>query len=421
MAALPPMSGASQPNALIVGLLLAAAAAPAHAGGLHGRIEVTDLGAVASEDSLDAALGARSRNDLLGDLRLTWESRRSDWDFIVHYELSADLGRAVKLQPAQSVYFPETPPSTLFDLTTTSSADDRTLLTQTIDRLAIGYSAPDFVVRVGRQALTWGAGTMFHPMDLVDPFAPNTVDTEYKPGVDMAYMQWLYDDGSDLQLIAVPRRIRSGSPVAMDASTLALQYHHAVGELGTTWLLARDHGDWTVGLGVGGALGGAVWNVEVVPTFEQEGRPKTSALANISTAMTLLQRNATVFAEYYHNGFGITGSDVAFDALPAGLTDRLARGQVFNTSKSYLAAGMTLEWTPLLNILPSIIVNLDDGSLYTAAEGNWSLSDNSNLILGAQVPVGRDGTEYGGLPASGSSAPYVAPALTVYLQLRRHF
>ena len=424
-----PMNAAAMPMLLhrlkgalaLAPLLLVLAAVPARAGDLHGRFELTDLGSVAGADSLDASLGDRFRNDFLGDVRLTWEPKWDNWDFSVHYEASADVGGTVKLMRDEAPYFAAPPPATLFDLTNTIAVGDETLITQKIDRLSLGYTAPNFVIRVGRQALTWGAGMMFHPMDLVDPFAPDTVDTEYKPGVDMAYLQWLFHDGSDLQLIAVPRPVTSGGPPTWDASTFALHYHKTLGELDTTWLLARDHGDWTGGLGLSGPLGGAVWNAEIVPTVEADGTVRISGLANISSAVTLFDRNATVFAEYYHNGFGVTGSGTAFDMLPVDLADRLARGQVFNVSQDYLTGGMTLEWTPLLTLSPSIIANLNDGSFYAAAEIDRSVSDNADLIAGAQVPIGPTGTEYGGLPLSGSTAPYVAAPITAYLQFRRHF
>ncbi len=397
---------------------------PAIADGLkdfHGRLELTDLGSFSASDSLAASLGERFRNDFSGNLRLTWEPKWGNWDFTVHYVVNGDYGGNVALRRAEASMFGKAPPSTLFNLTNTFVDDGQGLATQKIDRLALGYTTDNFVVRVGRQALTWGAGKVFHPMDLVDPFAPDATDTEYKPGVDMAYVQWLFGDGSDLQFIAVPRAMTYDATPTWDASTFALHYHRTIGEIGLTGIVARDHGDWTAGVGLSGPLGGAMWNAEIVPTFEADGTTRISGLVNISTAMTLFKRNATVFAEYFHNGFGVAGSGTAYDMLPADLTGRLARGQVFNTSQDYLAGGMTLEWTPLLTLSPSLIVNLNDGSAYAAGEADWSLNDNTDLIAGVQVPFGPNGSEYGGLPVSGSGAPYYATPTTAYVQLRRYF
>jgi hypothetical protein len=43
------------------------------------------------------------------------------------------------------------------------------------------------------------------------------------------------------------------------------------------------------------------------------------------------------------------------------------------------------------------------------------------LIGGAQVPLGRRGSEFGGLPASPANPATVSPSPNVYLQLRRYF
>ena len=135
-------------------------------------------------------------------------------------------------------------------------------------------------------------------------------------------------------------------------------------------LLARDHGDWVGGVGVNGALGDATWNLELVPTFLSTGPTRVSALANISDAITLFDRNATVFAEYFHNGFGAGGGDFDLASLPPDLIDRLGRGQLFDTRRDYLAGGVTLEVDPLFTLNPTLIANLNDFSLYRInAEG----------------------------------------------------
>lgn len=417
-----PLPRAKRAAALAAGLLLAIpAAGTARASDLKGRLQVTDVQSDAHGDSLDAALGHETRNDLSGDGRLMWEPRKGRWDFALHYEIAATHGGGVALAKTLAAFLPGPPPATMFDLTDTVVDRGRTVATQTIDRLAVGYAASRFVIRVGRQALTWGSGTMFHPMDLVDPFAPDTVDTEYKPGSDMVYAQWLFGDGSDLQAAAVPRPVRVGGPASADASTFALHYRATYGSFGTTWLLSRDRGDWTGAAALSGPLRGAVWNVEIVPTLQPGRRWKTSALANVSRAATVLDRNAVWFAEYYRNGFGTGSRGVAIDALPADLLDRVARGQVFVTSRDYLAGGMRWEVTPLVTVSPSLIANLDDASVYAAAEVNWSVSDNGNVIAGAQVPAGPKRTEYGGLPLTDDAPPFVAAPAIVYVQFRHHF
>ncbi len=408
---------------LLAALAMAGGVAAAHAdtGDIHGRLELQDAGSFARDDSIDAALGARNRNDLFSNFRLTWEPTWVRWSFSIHYVLNVEDGDSVRLARAESGLLPA-PPSTWFDLTNTFVNHAQVTGVQSIDRLAVSYTAPDFVVRVGRQALTWGSGLVFRPMDLFDPFSPSATDTEYKPGTDMVYAQWLLPDGSNLQFIVVPRPARQGAQPSSDASSAALHLHTSLFGHQTTLLVARDHGDWVGGLGVNGALGDTTWNLELVPTFLDAGPTRVSALANISDAITLLDRNATVFAEYFHNGFGV-GGNAGFDlaSLPPDLTERLARGQLFDTRRDYLATGLTLEINPLLNMSPTLIADLNDASLFALFAGTYSLSDNLTLVGGVQAPLGPAHAEFGGLPLAPGSHVFMAPPAQVYLQLRRYF
>ena len=396
---------------------------PAHAAGIHGRAAIEDAFAIEGPQSLSAMLGERTRNDVLGDLRLTWEPRAGPWSFDVAYQLSVDWGDAPTLARREAALgvFPALPPATWFDLSDTFADETHLTATHRIDRLSVGYTTEHLVLRAGRQALTWGSGFVFHPMDLFDPFAPNATDTEYKPGADMIYGQWLFDDGSDLQAVIAPRPMRKGGGLREDASSFALHYHKTLGSLQTTWLAARDHGDWTFAGGVNGSLGGATWNAEIVPTLVHGGDARTSALLNISNAVTLFGHDATLFAEYFHNGFGIARRGYAFTDLSAPLFDRLARGQVFNTGRDYLAAGGTFQATPLLTVDPTVIANLNDQSLYGLVQATLSLNDNLNLVAGAQAPVGPKRTEFGGIPLTPDGPPFVEQPSQIYAQLRQYF
>src|SRR3546814_16303923 len=64
---------------------------------------------------------------------------------------------------------------------------------------------------------------------------------------------------------------------------------------------------------------------------------------------------------------------------------------------------------------PTLIANLDDGSLDLLGELHWSLGDNLTLNIGVQLPLGAAGSEFGGLALSEASTPpsWGAPA-TIY-------
>ena len=326
---------------------------------IHGRLELQDAGLFARSDSIEAALGEQDGNDLLGNFRLIWEPTLGSLELRVSLRGSTEYGSMSPLERADAGLLPS-PPSAWFDLTNT--VDDRgdTLATQTIDRLSVAYTAPDFVIRLGRQALTWGSGLVFRPMDLFDPFSPSATDTEYKPGTDMLYAQWLFGDGSDLQFIVVPRSARlNGAPTA-DESSIALHFDTTLFDHQTTWLLARDHGDWVGALGVNGALERHDLECRARADIRARGPDARFRAGQYQRCRHVVRSQCDCVREYFHNGFGVAGSDYNLASLPPDLLDRLERGQLFDTRRDYLAGGLTLEVTPLLNVSPTLIADLND-------------------------------------------------------------
>jgi len=279
-------------------------------------------------------------------------------------------------------------------------------------------------LRLGRQALTWGGGLVFHPMDLFNPFAPDATYTAYKPGSDMLYGQWLFNDGSDLQAAWVPRRDPGSGHLSNSQSSGGVKWHGFAGarqQFGIDLMLARDYRAQVFGLAVNGALGGATWTAEWVPTRRPGGGTQTSALLNAQYAWSIAGRNVNGFVELFRNGYGVTGPDRAYTQLPKPLLDRLARGELFSVSRNYLAAGVDLQWTPLLMLKPSIIANLEDGSGLILGQAVYSLSQNTALTAGVQWPLGSRGSEYGGLRYTTDSALYLAPSRRVYLRMTWYF
>ena len=75
-----------------------------------------------------------------------------------------------------------------------------------IDRLWLEFTGEELVLRVGRQAISWGNGILFSAFDLFNPFSPTEIDTDYKPGDDLIYSQLLLPGGGDIQALIVARR-----------------------------------------------------------------------------------------------------------------------------------------------------------------------------------------------------------------------
>ncbi len=390
-----------------------------------GRFKLDGLAYDAGTQTPEASLDYKNTNKVAGQLRLTLDQQIQQWKFQVAWQLDARHGSAVERDNALASAYPalvaDNTDNSYWDLERNISYNNSTQSNQRVDRLNVSYSRDALVIRLGRQALTWGNGLVFHPMDLVNPFQPVATDTAYKRGTDMVYAQWLMQDGSDIQWVSVPHKQRNSSDPDASKPTNAM-FANLIGEtLQWNFLLAQDRADSVLGISVSGALGGAAWNLEVIPTYLESHATRTSALMNISQAGTLMSRNITVFAEIYHNGFGESEKNYSLADLNSDLLLRLQRGQQFVSGRDYLATGVTWEWTPLLQLLPTIIFNLQDHSSLCDLQLDRSLGNDTNLKAGLRFVSGGRGSEFGGLETVTGSGLYLAKVNQAFVRLETYF
>ena len=403
--------------------LLALLCFSCHGADFSGRVKLAGGISDAGSQSIAEQLGQQTQAQLSSQLRLQLKQSMANWRLQAAWQIEGQQGSAVSLQRQLVSRYPQlapAPDSSYWDLQQNfGSTADRTF-SQRWDRLNLTYSGASLVLRLGRQALTWGAGQVFHPMDLVNPFQPVQLDTAYKRGTDMAYGQWLFANGADIQFALVPHRHRDPLDANGGKPTQAIFASVPGNTLQWTFLAANDRAEPTLGVGINGPLGDNVWNLELVGTRLPGGAVAKSLLVNLNRAGLFEQRNYTAFAEYYHNGFGQTGQYSLAELNPETVL-RLRRNQQFVTARDYLALGANWEWTPLLQITPSVIWNINDHSALLDTQLSWSLSDNLTCKVELRLPVGSKGTEFGGLALSSQQALYLTPGRALNIQLTGYF
>lgn len=279
----------------------------AQAADLGGRIRLGGSLSDSGSQSLDSALGHRSSEQADAQLRLTASRAMGNWSLEAAWQLDGRYGSAVALERDKVQAFPELAPEeddSYWNMQHSWKETQYSDIRQRWDRLSLGYTKDALVLRAGRQALTWGSGQVFHPMDLVNPFQPVQLDTAYKRGTDMLYAQWLFDSGADVQFVVVPHTGRNTSDANGDKPTQALYASIPGDTFQWTILAASDRTEPVFGLGINGPLGENLWNVEVISTRLDGGGYANSLLANLTRAGIIWQGNYRAFIEFYHNGFG---------------------------------------------------------------------------------------------------------------------
>jgi hypothetical protein len=364
----------------------------------------------------------------LGNLRLNLESRSDHWSTEVNYVMNALYNEGLSSCAIRGALITEgcsslgSDAGQLFDMSTILSTSDDALLAQRIDRLWLAWSSSGQVARFGRQAISWGNGMVYNTLDLFNPFAPDAIDTDYKRGEDMFYLQNLFDDGSDLQMLAIPRRNTLNGELDSRVSAVAAKLHWLAGQHEADLLAAVNYGDTVLGAGFTTELDENVVNANLTVT-DTDDDTVLSAVINYNFSSVVKEKNLTGFLEVYYNGFGLPGKRYSLDdvARAADLYSRLQRGELYTTGRYYLAGGVRAEITPLLQLNPTLFVNLGDGSGMLQFIVTYSLSQNLDLLGGINLPAGADGTEFGGLRAREEGERLLAPADQLFTRLAWYF
>ena len=354
--------------------------------------------------------------DITAALRLNLKLTSGHWTFDSAYQLAGLQGDSFRLGgglPSDD--------RRLFDFSDVISEGSDSAIVHRLDRFWVGFASEKTVVRLGRQALSWGNGLAYAPMDLVNPFNPASIDTEYKAGDDMLYLQYLQDNGNDVQAAYVARRNLASGDVEADEATAAVKYHGFAGEGEFDLLLARGYGDTVLGVGMSHAIGGAVWSADLVVT-DTDADTYAQFVTNLMYSWVWKDTNMSGGFEYYFNGFGQTGSryDPASMAASPDLLARLLRGELFTAGRHYLAANVTMELTPLWTLTPTLLVNAADPSSLFQLVTNYSLSDNMTFLASLNVPLGASGSEFGGIE-TGAPDRYLSTDAGLFAQIAWYF
>ncbi len=391
-----------------------------------GHVRLVAKAYQAQTESYYHPVGTERFYDGQGDFRLKGKFQLGDWGYFeAHYEAAFAGGDQVRknnalaqLYPgAFSGYFiqgPITDDRRLMDLSHTISSDKSYYLYHRLDRLLLAWQPDWGTVRLGRQALTWGTGMLFNPMDLFNPFEPTDFIRDYKIGDDMALVQAPLGDLGNLQALVVPRRDPATGDVESDQSSTAAKLHLLTGQAELDIMAARHYGDNVVGVGGIGYVGQAAWRADATWTFLEDGGGYLSLVANMDYSWVWGGKNWYGWIELYFNGLGRDDPTEAIgDPLVA---DRVERGELFALGRVYADAEIKVELHPLFNAFCTIILNLYDTSGVLQPRGVWDVTQNSQLTMGANLYFGGPGTEYGGfiLPGTQWQSPSPDTAYVLY-------
>ncbi len=267
-----------------------------------------------------------------------------------------------------------------------------------VERLHIDLNLKSVDLTIGRQALNWGSGLVFHPTDLYAEVVA-TEPWRERRGVNAVKAAIPVGDHQITAVVAVDDDL---SPLyaeeigAPDVSA-AVKATFRVGgtDLSAVGHVASDE-DWFAGADLRGNLGVGWW-------VEGGWHGKAGAaevVAGVDYSFDVLD-SLFVAAEYRYDGTGARPEDYDYAARSGGVsnpfdcpfleTTSVPDEPRFTLGQHYADALVRLAVTEDFGVSGLVLVNLLDGTGYAVPDAYANVGSHATVHLGAQIPFGEDG------------------------------
>lgn len=347
---------------------------------LHGYYKNFLLGLDSKVPQLEGGVSDINRARLMLDCEIL-----DNWDLTVHYETIAEINPLI----GGGLFFETRERPGLGSLSWSIDRNEDLNWVHEIDRLQVRGRLSWGDVTIGRQAIGWGVGLIWAPLDLLVGFSPVQVDREYRLGIDAVRV--LLPFGAFTEVEAV----YAFYDTSFDQQVAALRWRTTLPDSATDvgLIAGKFFEDVVLGALVSSEIGGAGVHssLNLTHSYGDDVGPEDFARFVLGVDYRF-PHDVLGLVEYYFNGWGASSPSGYLSRLSS---DRLQRGEIFNVGRHYI--GFTLDWEahPLVHLLGRGQTNLTDPSAQVGPAMTVSISDEAQLEAGAFFAIGPtlDGTE----------------------------
>ena len=326
-----------------------------------------------------------------------------------------------------------------FDAVLTNVGNHGVVL-QNLDRFNYQYSNQYGDLTIGRQVLSFGSSRFINPTDIFIPFAIQTLNQEYRVGIDA--IRYKADVG-DFAVIDMGLVIGEDGKKQNSAAFLRGKNSIKGNDIEAIAIILDDA--WLLGGGIERAIGdfgfwfemaymdwqqSAVDENQVIEEFSANTLP-----SNLITPYTnnywrssigsdyALNEEVIVMIEYHYNG---AGSNNVEDYTELATQAPYQKAGVFLYGEHYIIPALTWLASPLVSLSASAFYNINDRSVFLTINSETSWSDNLYSDFGVYISHG-DTLQYQISTGKTSSGDYLfgsefgAYPLSIYASLRYYF
>jgi len=320
---------------------------------------------------------------------------------------------------------------------------------QNLDRFNYQYSNQYGDLTIGRQVLSFGSARFINPTDIFIPFAIQTLNQEYRVGIDaIRYKADVGDfavidmglvigedgkkqnsaaflrgknsiQGNDIEAIAI---------ILDDAWLLGGGIERSIGDFGF-WFEAA-YMDWQQnhnpnGIDTVNTIGHNLLKSVAVDNFATNTLPLAGAYTDNYWRSSIgsdyaLNEDVIIMIEYHYNG---AGSNNVEDYTKLAIQAPYQKAGVYLYGEHYLIPALTWLASPLVSVSASAFYNISDSSVFLTLSSETSWSDNLYSDFGLYISHGdtlQYNASYAGIDYAFGSE-FGAYPLSVYASLRYYF
>jgi hypothetical protein len=258
---------------------------------------------------------------------------------------------------------------------------------QNLDRMVLSLATGPADIYIGRQAIAWGSARVINPIDIIAPFALQELDKEERVGVDAVRVRipWGFMGEFDVGYVF-------GKDSCFKNSAFFIRAKNYIKKTDVSLILLGFRRNLLVGFDLARSIGGAGFWMEggyVIADFFMDRKfGESGGYFRLSTGLDYSLSNKTYgFLEYHFNSGG-SGQPKNYLTNQSNLA--LSEGAVFLLGRHYLIQGINYQITPLISLTAEVLLNLSDGSLFTAPVVEYNLSQNVYISAGGFLGLGKE-------------------------------